>query len=237
VVLSGGGVKSAVAAGRYAAEHELILVQVNFGQEFAEPALKAQHDLAASFPSARVVSLDLPHIDQMFEARRPTQSETSNLERTRLVAPTEEAVAISGLLTVLLSMGVQCAEQFGAVSVVTGLSRLCPAGHLGLHASGGGLGGLREFLHTFQIAIEAMPPGGSKIRVESPLLDMTYGQMIMLAQRFGVQLDRTWSCESAAPYPCKACDSCKSRAKAFADAAIVDPLLAHPPGELLRTHT
>ncbi len=237
VVLSGGGLKSAVAAGRYASESEVILVHVNFGQEFAEPALKAQHALAASFPSARVLPLDLPHVDQMFRARRPTVAQAARSEGTRRAALTEETGTIGGLLPILLSIGVQCAEQFGAVSVVTGLSRWCSAAHLGLHASSGGLGGLREFLHAFQIAVEVMPPGGCGIRLETPLMDLTYDQMIKLAQRFGVRLDRTWSCESAAAHPCKACDSCQRRASAFAEAAIVDPLLVQAPGEPLRSHT
>jgi 7-cyano-7-deazaguanine synthase in queuosine biosynthesis len=123
--------------------------------------------------------------------------------------------------------------------VATGLSRTGDAAGLGLRASNGTMAGIREFLHAFQGIAETLPSTDGRIRLETPLLDLSYGQAILLAQRFGVPLERTWSCEAPANAPCRACEGCKARARAFAEALQPDPLLvpASAPVGPLRTIT
>ena len=149
VILSGGGIKTAVAAARIAAEQDLYLVHISFGQRSAPAELKALTTMARSLRSARVLDLDLPHPAQLEEhvtgkgdAGGPVAAAPA---RNRLDA----APALCwGLFPVLLSVAVQCARRVGATTVVTGVSELCPAPDLGLAGAIGKPGSLRSPGHA-----------------------------------------------------------------------------------------
>ncbi len=225
VVLTGGGIKSAVASARIAEEHELFLVHVNFGQPAAAAELKALRALAASFRSARVASLDLRYV-----AHLEAELMGSVAQRVESAAADQGEVhalpwaATRGLVPVFLSVGAQCAQRVGASTLVTGLSRLCDAAHLGLSGGAAGLKGLRESVHSFDIMIESLLPPASSVHLEVPLMDLDYPQIIKLAQRLSVPLEATWTCERSGQEPCGQCEPCKTRARAFHEATVAEPL-------------
>ena len=65
VVLSGGGVKSAVAAAVAGQASELTLLHADFGQPSSETERACTHELARSLEARRVVTVDLPHVGQL----------------------------------------------------------------------------------------------------------------------------------------------------------------------------
>lgn len=226
VILSGGGIKTAVAAARIAAEQDLYLVHLNFGQRSAPAELKALTTMARSFRSARVLDLDLPHPAQLEQhvsgkegARRSVIAQPA---RNRI----DTAPALGwGLFPVLLSVAVQCARRVGATTVVTGVSELCPAPHLGLAGAIGKPGNLRSFLHSYDLMVDTLGSRGQSVRIDAPLIDLTYARIVQLAQRFEVPLEETWTCDQAGSRPCGRCDRCRDRGSAFSEATIPDPLV------------
>ncbi len=66
---------------------------------------------------------------------------------------------------------------------------------------------------------------GHKISVETPLVRMTKAQIIRLGLKLKVPYGLTWSCYSGLRWLCGQCDSCRLRAKGFAEANMKDPLL------------
>jgi len=66
---------------------------------------------------------------------------------------------------------------------------------------------------------------GKSIRIFTPLIDKTKGEVIKLGKNLGVPFQFTWSCYQGRKYPCKECDSCYFRAKGFREAGMKDPLL------------
>lgn len=228
IILTGGGIKGAVAAARRASDNELVLVHVDYGQPSARAEVKALRDLAETFSSARVVALDLPHVRQLQQDSADSRSSPGGGnprrgEASSLAAPSR------GLVPVLMSVGVQCAMRFGAATVATGLSRLCDATHFGMPPVEEAIDGRREFVYAFNLMIESLSAQRSKVRMEAPLMDVDYGQMVKLAQRFGVPLEKTWTCEQSRTQPCGRCNPCKARARAFIEAALVDPLIVGTP--------
>ena len=225
VVLTGGGIKGAVAAARSARDHELILLHVEYEQPSARAESRAIEPLSETFPAARVIEVSLPQ--QPKPARRSSEAAGPRGRGRADSEPGGSPVAAArGLMPVLLSVGVQWALRLGASTVGVGLSRFAEAAHLGLIADQGPTEGRREFVHAFNLMLESLPAQKPKIRVDAPLMDITYSQMIQLARRFGVPLEHTWTCERAGPRPCGRCDACKARAGAFIEAAIPDPLMS-----------
>jgi 7-cyano-7-deazaguanine synthase len=226
VVLTGGGIKSAVVAGRSAAGNELIFVHADYGQPSAAAERRALPALARAFPSTRVVTLDLPYVAQLqsTDLNEPGESsrdgETADDRASRVLS----SASLRGFVSVLMSLGVQCALRLGASKVITGLTQVCDATHLGLPPVEGSANGQREFIYSFNVMMESVLPRRSMLAVEAPLMDLEYTQIIKLAQRFRVPLERTWTCGQSRPHPCGRCEPCQARARAFVGAGVVDPL-------------
>ena len=68
------------------------------------------------------------------------------------------------------------------------------------------------------------------MQVETPIIHMSKAEIVALGMKLEAPLARSWSCYSnglgADERPCGGCDSCRLRAKGFAEAGYPDPLLA-----------
>lgn len=68
-----------------------------------------------------------------------------------------------------------------------------------------------------------MPLRGKPVRIRLPLIDLSKAEVVQLGARIGAPLELTWSCYFGEPgRPCRACDQCRWRQKAFAAAGIRD---------------
>ena len=230
VVMTGGGIKGAVAAARYASDHEITFLHLDYGQRSASKEADAVRALAGTFPAGRSLTLDLPHVTQVSEEL----GRTADAGRRRRARPADESfalapVALRGLMPVLASTAVQCAIQVGAKQVIAGISRFVDAAHLGLGPTEGQPDRWREFVHSFNVMNESLLPQRTTVSLEVPLIDATYSEIIKLARHFHTPLEKTWTCAQANARPCGRCESCQARAAAFADAGVFDPLLEVAP--------
>ena len=66
---------------------------------------------------------------------------------------------------------------------------------------------------------------GERFRVHTPLIAMTKADIVREAARLGLDAGMSWSCYDPAPdrQHCGLCDSCRLRAKGFAEAGLPDP--------------
>lgn len=60
------------------------------------------------------------------------------------------------------------------------------------------------------------------IEVLAPLMDLSKTDIVKLGAQLGVPFELTWSCYNGGEKPCGHCDSCKLRARGFAEAGVVD---------------
>jgi 7-cyano-7-deazaguanine synthase len=84
----------------------------------------------------------------------------------------------------------------------------------------------RAAAETFRLGSKLGTQYGVPFRIETPLIHLTKAQIVRLAAELGAPLEHTWSCYAGGPRPCGRCDSCRLRAKGFAEAGVPDPALA-----------
>jgi 7-cyano-7-deazaguanine synthase len=87
-----------------------------------------------------------------------------------------------------------------------------------------------EFIAAFeQVAALATRAGvdGAAFRVHTPLIALDKAGIIRRGAALGLDYGITMSCYDPLPEgrPCGHCDSCRLRAKGFAEAGIADPVL------------
>ena len=78
------------------------------------------------------------------------------------------------------------------------------------------------------LATKAGVEGTQKLKIHSPLAQMTKAQIVRKGMELGVDYSMTSSCydPGADGAPCGRCDSCLLRAKGFAEAGQGDPMVA-----------
>ena len=122
--------------------------------------------------------------------------------------------------TVFLSLALAWAEVVGATAIVIGVNALDYSGYPDCRP---------EYLAAFeQLASLATRAGveGTRLRVVAPLIDMSKAEIVRAGTSLGLDYGLTHSCYDPDPEgrPCNRCDSCRLRAKGFAEAGIPDPL-------------
>lgn len=121
--------------------------------------------------------------------------------------------------TIFLSFAVAVAETRGANDIFIGVNAVDYSGYPDCRP---------EFIVAFeQMANLATRHGveGHRLRVRTPLIDLTKSEIIELGVTLGVDYARTLSCYDPSPSmgACGHCDACLLRARGFRDAGIDDP--------------
>lgn len=121
--------------------------------------------------------------------------------------------------TIFLSLTLGFAEVVGARHVFIGVNALDYSGYPDCRA---------EFIQAFQtMANLATKAGveGNGVRIETPLQFLGKADIVREGTRLGLDLGLSWSCYDPTPdgKACGQCDSCRLRAKGFADAGVPDP--------------
>jgi 7-cyano-7-deazaguanine synthase len=125
--------------------------------------------------------------------------------------------------TIFLSFGLAWAEVLEANEIYIGVNALDYSGYPDCRP---------EFIHAFErmsnLATKAGVEGRTRIRIRTPLIDLTKAEIVLLGRELDVPFELTHSCydPDAAGRACGACDSCLLRAKGFHEAGIADPACA-----------
>jgi 7-cyano-7-deazaguanine synthase len=121
--------------------------------------------------------------------------------------------------TIFLSVALGWAEAAGARDLFIGVNALDYSGYPDCRP---------EFITAFEaMANTATKAGleGAAFRVHTPLMALDKAGIIRAGLGVNAPLALTWSCYDPTPAgtPCGLCDSCRLRAKGFAEAGIADP--------------
>ncbi len=121
--------------------------------------------------------------------------------------------------TIFLSLALGWAEAMGARDIYIGVNALDYSGYPDCRP---------EFIEGFEKLAELATKAGVEgeaFRIRAPLQHMTKAQIAAEAVRLGLDAGISWSCYDPAPggVHCGKCDSCRLRAKGYAEAGIPDP--------------
>jgi 7-cyano-7-deazaguanine synthase len=124
--------------------------------------------------------------------------------------------------TVFLSFALAWAETLGAQDIYIGVNALDFSGYPDCRP---------EYIEAYEkmanLATRAGIEGTQRLKIHTPLIQLTKAQIIQRGMQLGVDYSLTSSCYDPASTgaPCGACDSCLLRAKGFTEAGVEDPLV------------
>ena len=121
--------------------------------------------------------------------------------------------------TIFLSFAVAWAEVLESADVFIGVNALDYSGYPDCRP---------EFIRAFEtmanLATRAGVEGHTRLRIHTPLLDLSKAEIVKLAHELGVPFGLTHSCYDPGEggRPCGGCDACLLRRKGFEEAGIAD---------------
>jgi 7-cyano-7-deazaguanine synthase len=124
--------------------------------------------------------------------------------------------------TIFLSFALAWAEVLGAQDIFIGVNALDYSGYPDCRP---------EYIEAFErmanLATRAGVEGRQRLRIHTPLIEMTKAQIIREGLALGIDYSLTVTCYDPAPdaAACGRCDACLLRLKGFADNGISDPVV------------
>jgi 7-cyano-7-deazaguanine synthase len=218
VVLLSGGLDSYTAAAVAKREgRELYALTVNYGQRHLRE-IEAAEAVAADLAVVRhvCIAVDLSQFGGSALTADLAVPKDRDLQETGI-----PVTYVPARNTIFLSLALGWAEVVGAAEIVIGVNAIDYSGYPDCRP---------EFIRAFEaLAAVATRAGveGQTVTVRTPLIELTKAGIIRLGGSLGLNYALTHSCYDPLPdgRPCGDCDSCLLRAKGFAEAGLIDPLM------------
>jgi len=218
VVLLSGGLDSYTAGALAKADgYDLFALTVRYGQTHARE-IESARQTARALDALAHLELDVPlskigGSSLVGEGAIPKQRSLDDGSIPSTYVPARN--------TVFLSLAMAWAEVTGAEAIVIGVNALDYSGYPDCRP---------EYLEAFaRVAALATKAGveGKTLRILAPLVHLSKAEIIRRGLALGLNYGLTLSCydPGAGGRPCGRCDSCRLRAKGFAEAGVPDPAL------------
>ncbi|HJO11130.1 MAG: 7-cyano-7-deazaguanine synthase QueC [Gammaproteobacteria bacterium] len=214
IVLVSGGLDSATCLALAIAQgYEVYAISFDYGQRSSselDAAKRVVSQLGAK--EHRVIDLNIGQLGGSAltdSAMHIPEAESDGIPATYVPARN----------TVFLSFALAWAEVLDAEAIYIGVNALDYSGYPDCRP---------EYIAAFQNLVKLATKAGVEgkvIRVETPLIDLSKGEIIKTGMRLGVDYSITVSCYQADDRgkACGHCDSCRLRKQGFVDAGELDP--------------
>jgi len=216
VVLLSGGMDSCVTTALANQTHRLALLHASYGQRTEARELQAFEEIADFYGAEHRLVV-------RFDAFR--QIGGSALTDAGIAVPENGAALTPGASIPstyvpfrnahFLSAAVSWAEVIGATAIFIGAVAEDSSGYPDCRES---------YYRAFQEVIREGTRPQTAIRIETPVIGMRKSEIVRKGTELGAPLERTWSCYQFEEEACGACDSCRLRLNAFAEAGLQDPI-------------
>jgi len=217
VVLLSGGMDSCVTASIARETHDLALVHVSYGQRTERRERQAFEEIADFYGVRERLAVQLDHFKQiggsaLTDARIAVpEGQTGTPIGGNEIPPTYVPFRNAHFLAVAVSW----AEVIGATAIFIGAVAEDSSGYPDCRPG---------YYRVFQQLVREGTRPETHIEIVTPVIGMRKWEIVKRGMELGAPLDRTWSCYQFEDAACGACDSCRLRLSAFAEAGIGDPI-------------
>jgi 7-cyano-7-deazaguanine synthase len=217
VLLSGGLDSATVLAWMRREGFECHALSFRYGQRHAVELARAS-ELARSLGAAehRIAEIDL----RAFGGSALTADIAVPKDRDEsAISHGVPVTYVPARNTIFLAFALAYAETLGSSDIAIGVNAIDYSGYPDCRP---------EFIAAFErlanLATKAGAEEGSRMRIHTPLQQLSKAGIVRLALELGVPVGRTISCYDPSPSgePCGRCDACILRRKGFAEAGAAD---------------
>ncbi len=217
IMFSGGLDSTACLCWALDKGYECSAITVSYGQKHIREK-KSAHKIAKLLGVKLFdLKLDLPWLKSSSLVDK--NKKIPNFKISEIKNKSIPSTYVPGRNLIFTSIGVSLADSIKAEAVVLGPNIVDYSGYPDCRP---------VFYNALEKAVNfgtEIGSSGGKIKLLMPLIKMSKADIVKLSIKLKAPLKYTWSCYSGLKYPCQKCDSCKLRAKGFAEAKIKDPAL------------
>lgn len=224
IILASGGLNSTVMLAAAREQYQIALLHVSWGHRAAERERAAFDQIAQHYKVKQQTVVDLSSVAAFGGNARV--SRRLPIEHGAYPADEPSPTFTPGLLPTLLGIATQWAATIKARYILIGT-------HEDHGLSGPRLSQMypdyrQEFIQSYNLLLHYGAAGGSEIEAMAPLINVSREEIIRLGRQLKIPFNKTWSCYAGASKPCHKCLPCISRAEAFIQSGIPDPLEVEP---------
>lgn len=214
VILLSGGMDSCVTTAiMQAAGYELNLLHTNYGQRTEAKELSCFHAMADHYGAARRLVVDIGHLAAIGGSSLTDRS--IEVSRAKLDSKEIPTSYVPFRNANILAIATSWAEVLQADVLAIGAVEEDSSGYPDCR---------EEFFRAYERTIDLGTRPETKIRIETPLIHLTKGEIVRKGLELNAPLHLTWSCYQSEDKACGECDSCALRLRGFADAGATDPI-------------
>ena len=217
IMFSGGLDSTAALCWAMDKGYECNAITVSYGQKHIREKKSAQKIAKVLGVKLFDLNLDLPWLKSSSLVDK--NKKIPDFEISEISGKSIPSTYVPGRNLIFASIGVSLADSIGADAVILGPNIVDYSGYPDCRP---------VFYNALEKAVNygtKIGSSGGKIKLLMPLIKMSKADIVRLSIKLKAPIKHTWSCYSGLKYPCGACDSCKLRAKGFAEASVADPAL------------
>ena len=213
VVAVSGGMDSCVTAAIANKNYDLAFAHINYGQRTENRELKAFNDIADFYNVSKRLVIDLTHLSKIGGSSLTdksidvTRADLSNKQIPSSYVPFRNSN--------ILSACTSWAEVLGANRIFIGAVYEDSSGYPDCRPS---------FFSAFEKMIEEGTRPETKIKIETPVINLSKAEIVKKGFELKAPLELTWSCYQNEDEACGECDSCALRLRGFQQAGFEDPI-------------
>lgn len=214
VVLLSGGMDSCVTLAHALADGATVhALHVNYGQRTQERELQAFHDICDHYQITERLVVDISHLAAIGGS---SLTDTSiSVTQAKLDVDEIPTSYVPFRNANILAIAASWSEVVGATSIYIGAVEEDGSGYPDCRAS---------FFAAFEEVIALGTKPGQRVRIVTPLINLTKHRIVEEGLRLHAPLHLTWSCYQGQDLACGTCDSCALRLRGFAQAGVDDPI-------------
>lgn len=221
VVLLSGGMDSCVSTAIARERHgtgNIALLHAGYGQRTQRRERRAFEEIAEFYGVRQRLIVQLDHFSAIGGSALTDERIAVPENELGATGPQGSAVPVTYVPfrnAHFLSVAVSWAEVIGAGAIYIGAVAEDSSGYPDCRP---------EYYKIFQELIRVGTRPETQIEMITPVITMKKSEIIRRGLELGAPLHLTWSCYQEEEMACSTCDSCLLRLRAFAEAAVADPI-------------